>query len=361
MNKVLLFFGFLIFGVGCTIPMSKGFFPSRPAKYTEDKKSTFFITGKIGNKSPLPKITQSEFAYFEWKLAYMDVQLTDKKKRFTDNYEIRCTITNKYLKNAKPDHQQRLKKNNAMLSNYIFFLDDHRCFYLSQDDQRFKNRLDKIHLFFDEIKPGLGCKIKKQYKQSLPGYYQIVQDSIIYFDFKRKKNHILITGKLSENNQKLELETISSSKNGFAIGHTLISSSTRFDTIFDNHALPIFEIPNTTDEYPDARFQFVFGVNHKDRKNENVLHDTIVGALSAIELNDLKSGVANLRITKIQYNSSENTRVYDYELYYPQTGVRKAFHQIPEKLDICDRPMKKKKFLFFKKQKTITDSYISTW
>lgn len=311
--KKILYFLFLVTLINCKKPaMFKGLFTD---SRLENINNTF-VTQRSDSKIKLNKITESPLYYYEWKtIKYNRIDtFSVLKKSDSTSFLSHRTITNDGLSNLNKEENFQLIKFRSILKNYLFFIDDFRCIYLSQDDSRSLS-YGNLNLVFDKKKYLLDSNDKKVYRQLLIGYYYL-KDSCIFIDFYKKslKNkHFYVKG-LINNNSQITLTQIfnPSNKDDF---EGLDKNFIKFSDSIDPSALPTFELPNSNDQFIDDQFALNFGFqNYKfgtNTKKMNPLHKNIIDIYVNVyqKTGCDKACLENITIDSIDYKYENNIAV----------------------------------------------------
>lgn len=290
------------------------------SKMRQDKNSHYFVTTYPNACSAsVKKITSGLYEYYEWKT--VNINKTHKGK----TYSTYKTLENDKLKNVSPEEARYLNIKGNKKSNYLFFLDDYRCLYLSKDDERTPTESGLLPLYFDDDQ----YKPEKAYKQILKGYYS-VKGNQIFFDFEYDR-HFYVKATLAAPG-KIVFDSIYVPGDDGLVRNGYNPPYSRFDSLFDRSSLPVFEVPNQADTFVDDAFQLVFGfgADQKSIPKKNALHEQLLSR-HGNEFNDA-------RIVDIRYKFhddpeqevTQGERIYRYILNSLPT--RQDTFQLPENI-----------------------------
>jgi hypothetical protein len=326
-----------------------------------------FSNENIPNEKKLVYITDShslkdkQFGYYSWK--------TVKENRFvfntdsTDSLTITSfrTITNSDIRKMSIDKLDYIQEEGNLLVNYLFFLDDHRCLYLSEDDARcrYKSADDGqyLRLHYDKWYYRLGPSLygdgddqymliqsgdQCRYKQVLRGYYSVEKDSIITIDFGDKipfyfKGKLAFSkeGKVSQLN---DVEVSVPTSPSLIKQGGISPNTTNFSTLLDSAALPKFELVETDiiDKYNPKSFQLTFGFKKRRKFNvaKNDLHQKILDSLKQRCPQFNATSQTIFVIEKVKYNYQTKQRIYTYRVVGNDSSLKDKKFTVSESIKI---------------------------
>ncbi|MCB0661466.1 MAG: hypothetical protein KDC24_01905 [Saprospiraceae bacterium] len=288
--------------------ISKGYFNTRAMPATE----TYFITDIRPLLDPnfqidtsLPKLTDNSLNYFQWKTVRYNKPITKVQTRngvldtidYNESFSSFRTLENHTIDNLSPESRHYLLGAKNVFKNYLFFLDDYRCIYLSEDDDRNNGSLGDLYLHFDkQYKPFKDANGSQ--KQMLRGYYTKDGDEI-FFDFEFDK-HFYVKATI-ENSDRIRFDSIYVPEEKRVKNIGMNAEFFAFKDLVSNTALPIFERPQEGDVVKDDHFSLYFGFlnNGPNEKDRNDLHKAIIEKTGNLPPN------SKLKILDITYNLDE--------------------------------------------------------
>ncbi|MEZ4949956.1 MAG: hypothetical protein R2784_11295 [Saprospiraceae bacterium] len=318
--------------------LSKGYFDLG----NKTGKESYFITdqshlrSQTSPQNDLPKIFEGPNSYFVWNTVRYNKPIKKQVVKQNDTTYIDYgetfssfkTLKNEDLKSLPPESMDYLIGERNILKNYLFFIDDYRCIYISEDDDRNTENLGPLYLMYNETYNPYK-EINGSYKQMLRGYYTLKGDSI-FIDFEFDK-HFFIKG-IVENNQKIKFKKIfvpaESRFKKAGINPTFYD----FEDFISMEALPVFEKPNPNDIIVDQMFSLYFGFNpnRPDKGDYSSLHNQIVLKLGKdIGVNE------RYQILDIQYDFSDNfnpKRIYTFVVQDENGRQGQQTYQVEEPL-----------------------------
>lgn len=339
--------GVMVLGCcGCTAPISRGLFDS---DFRMPDLENTYITVQSDTSVQLKRITENSLNYYEWKTVKYHRQEeveNEKKGKSTISFVSYKTISNDEINQLPEEESFHLIPYGEILKNYLFFLDDYRCIYLSQDDDRSLS-YGKLYLTYGKNYTfGLSKKNDKRVlRQTLMGYYHI-KDSTIFIDFNQNKNyrsistgegkHFYVKGIVNNKNQ-IELKEIFYPARKESFKH-INTPYHPIDESLDASALPVFELPDTSDRFVDDQFELK--LSPKLRKNrDSELHQQIRTLYKEKYREELTNEqLTQFKIISIEYGSDINKpTLREYTLEFTQkfaTECKKREVKITELITI---------------------------
>jgi len=290
---VLLHVGLL----GCRAPYhvsSKGYF-IEGTNYP--RQGSYFATDLPVEPNDLPKLYQGSDHYFVWRLIRYNYVEQD------DVFATYRTLQQGELASLSPEEKKYVMTEENQLNNYLFFIDDRRFIYLSEDDWRNRRSLGTVPMYFDNAHYKPDRWRESGMKQMLRGYYTLKGDRL-FLDFEGE-THFYIWATVS-NNHTVEFDSVSTPARDLLYREGLNIDFNPFG-MFNEKAQPIFERPDRTDALVDYQFELSFGFAGRDVAPEkrNSLHVRL----------SLPACAQKAVITKIHYDTRDSLRpkrVYDY-------------------------------------------------
>ena len=203
----------------------------------------------------LKKITEGPSSYYSWKTIKTDIKIDSD---FDEYYSAYKTIVNSDFDQMNMEGEKYLRTADKILNNYLFFLDDCRVLYLSEDDDRFELTWGELNMMFLETSDCIKPNDQQIYKNANRGYYTI-KGNTIEFNFKSGKD-FYVKGTISDDNHRITFDQISIDTEKREIDLGLKNRYDDFETIFSDLAQPIFEVPNTDDYVNEPQFHLNFGI-----------------------------------------------------------------------------------------------------
>ncbi|MFB2120672.1 hypothetical protein [Parapedobacter sp. 2B3] len=237
----------------------------------------------------LVKIVNDSYGYYSWKTIKHNFVLSNQRQLLhpdrtkgadTSIVSIYRTITNAELLTFKNDQQSYIAKEGNVLRNNLYFIDDHRCIYLSFDDDRsVGDARNIIPLYFDREAYPIPKKSQKRFEQYLRGYYTINgSDLFIHFEnaFSPAANYF-VNAKITERGITFLSMTVPNSPNTlYEAGYN--ANQIQFSRVLHDIAQPEFELVRPVKDviyppqcYISTGFELLDG-----RKERNPLHDALL-------------------------------------------------------------------------------------
>jgi|GEM_PF-4961561 len=249
----------LLFTISCSkkntdvIQTPKGYF--EPFNYLDTDDN--FATPSEIRPNQLKKITEGPSSYYSWKTIKTDIKIDSD---FDEYYSAYKTILNSDFEQMNIEGKKYLRTADKILNNYLFFLDDCRVLYLSEDDNRFELTWGELNMMYMETVDCIKPNDQKIYKNANRGYYTI-NGNTIEINFKSGKD-FYVKATISDYNNRITFDEISIDTEKKEIDLGLKNRYEDFETIFSDIAQPIFEVPNTDDFVNEPQFHLNFGVMH---------------------------------------------------------------------------------------------------
>lgn len=275
-----------------------------------DFDKTFITTDSVISNH-IKKLPYNQLNYYAWKTVKYNLLDTfdnsnNKNKNDSSKYFIPSyfTLTDSMIEKLKPEQTSYIRAEGNLLINYLFFIDDYRCIYLSKDDSRSSNDFSDIDLYFDKHRYRLPKKEKKIYKQMLRGYY-VIRGKEIFIDFERN-GHIYIKG--VADSSVITFTQISQSLSKTLYNTGLNTIYTNFCDVMNPSSLPVFESPKENNrlynpKYLSLRFGF-----HYSTKPHKSMHE---------EMAKMKINTEESIIDSILYVRSDTASKYpNKRIYY---------------------------------------------
>lgn len=293
-----------------------------------------FTYKQPSNTDNIPLLSEGGTSFYAWKTYPDKYRLDSTELEFITTYK---TLTYEIVDSMTPFQIDALEVENTVRYNYLFFIDDHRVIYFSQDeDYNKKNSRENkssgiLHLYFEG-----GCYddfpyLKGPNPHYLCGKYSIKGDKI-YLEFISKK-HIYI--KANYNRDSIVFQEINFDPSNLRLTDSPIHFE-RFDTLFFNEALPKFELIDlsyhTTEEMkiPLQKFKLFFGFKNKKKDCEqHPLHKQLL--FETYNLGIKEKNIERFEIMKISLNGNE--REYSVKLH---TRLEESFPLVKIKESLID-------------------------
>jgi len=271
----------------------------------------------------LAKITDDSYGYYSWKTIKHNFVLDNKqilldpnrsKGADTSMISIYRTIRNAELLSFKNDQQSYITKEGNVLRNNLYFIDDHRCIYLSFDDDRSAG--DDRHiipLYFDKRNYPIPRKSLKRFEQYLRGYYTVDgSDLFIHFEnaFSPAINYF-VKAKITDGGITFLSMTVPNSPNAlYEAGYN--ANQIQFSQVLHDIAQPEFELVRPVKDViypPQCYISTGFELLDGRRAARNALHEALLARYPGeLAPND------TLIITAINYtydfDNEDHTRTY---------------------------------------------------
>lgn len=267
--RYLLIFALAILFQSCDTPWgykSKGFF--LPVNSLGERAE--FATTLPYTPNRLPKITQGGLQYFVWKTVKYNVNLHGESFSSYKTYQYSNAAT------LSPEEEQYLRTAGNLLNNYLFFIDDYRFIYLSEDDWRNENSDGFLPLYFDDKEYKLKGLQKSASEQLIRGYYSI-KDNSIFLDFGGIKHFYV---KASYDAQSITFDSIFIPEKRTLKASGLRNPYVAFSEMLSANAQPVFEKPLESDLIREPEFVLELGFFRSVVKpsKRNVLHQSCLEA-----------------------------------------------------------------------------------
>lgn len=325
---------------------SLGKFHDQPS--IENEK--YFSHNYKQKQNSLKKITSDPqgYSYYSWKtirdnypLHYKRIKLNNKTKDTVLNISIYRTIVNATLLETKNDSYTYIQKSGNVLMNNLYFLDDHRCVYVSFDDNRNTKQIHSIPMFFNKTNYKIPKNIDGRFKQLLRGYYTVDGDSLFIHLEKPYENSI---ANCCDNRKSNEKDIANWKENEFYI-HAIIQDSSKilfksmsrpnspsklyingftsnriqFDNTFHKDAQPIFELVSPIQDviYPPQMYLST-GFEFWNKREINPLHKKVTKVCPEFK-QPIDWKISDITYTIFPDNINQNFRTYHLVKYNGDT------------------------------------------
>ncbi len=261
-------------------------------------------------KNALKKITESGFGYYSWKTVAYNYEMNNEDyllpkssdKRFTEVVSIYKSILNDELLALENDEKSYVMTKGKILMNNLYFIDDHRCIYISYDDD---NKIGAKQLCFplnfDNKNYPVPKKDKKLYEQYLRGYYTIHGNNIfIHFHQPLSNDNYYVYGLILGDAIKFTSITVPKSpRKIYEGGYNAVDVD--LEKIFNVINIPIFEWVDPVKYifYPQQTYLST-GFELYKGKHKNKLHERLLKKYPDIKI------TKDLIITEISYSEQED-------------------------------------------------------
>ncbi len=260
----------LVVLTGCTTAPfgSRGWFSvQRPEEgaYFVTRYDRAYRSGQVRTKDPF-YLHDGEFHYYEWKT--IKTQRTEGGKTFP-SYR---TLLNSELDRMPRDEAVALLNSDRVLSNYLFFVDDYRVVFLSEDDQRAIDSPGVIRLFLDNDQYKLKWEPdQERFRQFLRGYYSLEGDALL-IDFEHGGSFFI---KATLGKDSVVFDHFSKDPRAVARMHPDQVAFTHFDELL--LIRPVFELPDTSMTCVDVSFTLDFGfLDMTGPEQQRPLHKALI-------------------------------------------------------------------------------------
>jgi len=335
--RYIIYISIIAWCINCSSPYeyrSKGFFSEN--NYTGNEP--IFSTYLPYEPNDVPKITEGEKVYYAWKTVAYNHKVDNSESETFPSYR---TLKNSQINKLNAQEIQYLRSPNSLLINYLFFIDDYRFIYLSEDDNRDGNSLGQIPLYFDGEQYELGSQFGSVYDQLIRGYYH-KKGNQIFLDFESEK-HFYVKAHFDNKLTSIQFDSILVPKLDLIKTMGLHNNYVAFDDMLHKWAQPFFELPDTNNVIIDNAFLITTGfINHDDveLKKRNSLHKQILDScenyhsmsgeqIDTIEYLFNKDNIPTKRRYTLKLDSNEVLMLQDTVIYQTKT-ISKT---ILEKLD----------------------------
>lgn len=289
-----------------------------PNKRVEGQQ--YFMTLPGNSNLKMKKLTEDELSYYVWKTVKYNY-VVDEEESFSSFK----TLKNEDLEEMSPEDVAYVQNSANLLNNYLFFLDDYRCIYLSEDDNRDDESFGKIPLFFDDKyykidKDIYGSKLD----QIIRGYYKL-DGNQLFIDFGGI-THFYVTATVDETS--IHFKEIHIPESGLVKANGINNTYVAFDKFLNDEALPIFEVPQD-DVIREPRFTLVSGLKSKTKKKDrkNPLETVLM------QIDQKWSNRQVERLVNITYDLESDPPKRFYEIEIMTTPPRYDTIRLEERLD----------------------------
>ena len=198
------------------------------------------------------------------------------------------------MKNEQLSYAQ--KKGNVLINN-LYFLDDHRCLYISYDDEwTIDEDKHRVPLFFDEKNYPVPKKSRKRFEQYLRGYYSINDEELfIHFHNPFTNKEYYVKGLVSNDVITFMSMTVPNSPNDIYEGG-FNQADIQFKDIFNPLYTPVFEwVRPVKDIFYPPQTYLTSGFEYYDHESVHELHKQWNTKYPGVELDK------NIFVSKIEY------------------------------------------------------------
>lgn len=285
--------------------------------YKKENQNGFFVNVLSSEPNKVKLITESPTNYYAWKSMNSNKPLAFINETGTEDTLLIptvATITNDSMSRMNIEQRAYLANNDNLLINYLFFIDEYRCMYLSQDDKRSNKDFSFINLYYDNDQYKLEGDDKKIYAQCLQGYYHIKGDEL-FIDFDRDTPLYL---RATINKDVISGLHISKPLKGESINVSHAQAQySAFDHILDCDFLPVFELCHPDDKFKFRQFELAMGFHLNSSKNRNELHGKILDILECNQIAyDPIKGEASFIVKSIKHVLDGENSPFDYKRIY---------------------------------------------
>ncbi|MEZ5032662.1 MAG: hypothetical protein R2787_14820 [Saprospiraceae bacterium] len=305
--------------LGCHTPygyQSKGFF----LETNPPKDQPLFATALPHRPNDLPKLTGGNHNYFVWSTVRYNVIIDDEQQ--FGSYR---TISQEEIRHLDPVELQYVRTQGNLLNNYLFFLDDYRFIYLSEDDHRNEISYGQIPVYFDEDQYKVPRDAGSSFNQLLRGYYVLDGDQL-FLDFG-SVNHFYV--KATRHGQTITFDSIYIPRRKVLKGAGIDQDYVPFVGMLGDNAQPHFEVPDTDGliRWPMFTLNSGFLWGNPKVEKRNPLHQQI------LEQDSQYGKALYEQVTDIQYDFSDRQHpVRRYTLEVVDLSGQSTFLKITEDL-----------------------------
>lgn len=261
----------------------------------------------------LKKITHDSYGYYTWKTIAYNYAMDNSKQLLpgttasvdTQHVSIFKTILNEELLSLRNDERVFVQQKGKVLMNNLYFLDDHRCVYISFDDNRFSTDSPVFPLYYDNENYAVRKKDKKLFGQYLRGYYTLSGDTIfIHFHQPLSKTQYFVYGLVKDHAITFTSMTIPNSPNDlYEGGYNAVHVDLK--KIFNAINLPVFEwVKPVKDVFYPAQTYLSTGFELYEGGEKNKLHEQLLVKYPSIKIS--KNLVFREIIYSVKIDEDEN-------------------------------------------------------
>ncbi len=272
-----------------------------------------FTTSLPHRTNDLPKLTGGNHNYFVWSTVRYNV-IVDEEEHFASFR----TLRQDELPHLDPEEKQYLRTQGSLLNNYLFFLDDYRFIYLSEDDHRNEISYGQIPVYFDNDEYTVPRDAGSSFNQLIRGYYSLEGDQL-FFDFGSVK-HFYIKATV-HNQNAISFDSIFIPEKKLLNAAGINNKYVPFQGMLHATAQPRFEVPREDNpiRWPEFSLNTGFLWGNPKEKNRNALHEQL------LEKAPDYAATVYEQVTDIQYDFTDKqhpVRRYTIELLDKQMQPR---------------------------------------
>ncbi len=280
---------------------SKGYFQAENPPADEP----LFTTALPHQTNTLPKITGGNHHYFVWSTVRYNV-IIDEDEHFASFR----TLSQEEIPHLDPEEKQYLRTRGSLLNNYLFFLDDYRFIYLSEDDHRNEISYGQIPVYFDNGEYKVPRDAGSSFNQLIRGYYSLDGDQL-FFDFGSVK-HFYVKATV-HNLNTITFDSIFIPRKKLLNAAGINNNYVPFQGMLHETAQPLFQVPHPESpiKWPQFSLNTGFLWGNPKVKNRNSLHNQLLEKAPDYALTVYE------QVTDIQYdftNKQRPVRRYTLEL-----------------------------------------------